>query len=254
MLAAERRKKIYELVDEQTSVKVADLSNLFSVTEETIRRDLEKLEKENKIKRLHGGAVKVSSNDSEVHFTEREILHVEEKRAIAAEAAKLISEGDKIILDASTTAWCLARCLPNISITVITNSVQVVNELMEKDRIEVICIGGRYSAKSHSFIGPLSERSLDNYHVHKAFISCKGVHITNGVRDSSELQALLKRQMIAHCEEAILMVDNSKVNAHSFSHIAPLSFIHTIICDDKIDKNFKLQAEEIGVNVKTVSL
>lgn len=92
---------------------------------------------------------------------------------------------------------------------------------MEKDRIEVICIGGRYSAKSHSFIGPLSERSLDNYHVHKAFISCKGVHITNGVRDSSELQALLKRQMIAHCEEAILMVDNSKVNAHSFSHIAP---------------------------------
>nr|WP_106782288.1 DeoR/GlpR family DNA-binding transcription regulator [Lysinibacillus timonensis] len=254
MLAAERRKKIYEMVDEHTAVKVTELSNIFSVTEETIRRDLEKLERENKIKRLHGGAVKVPTNDSEVHFTEREILHVEEKRVVATEAVKLIAEGDKIILDASTTAMFFARCLPNIPITVITNSVQVINELIEKDRIEKICLGGLYSTKTHSFTGPLSERSLENYHVNKAFISCKGVHITNGVRDSNEMQALLKRKMITHCDEAILMVDSSKINAHSFSPIVPLSDIHTIICDEGIDRTFKQQAEEIGVNVTIASL
>lgn len=249
MFAAERRKKICELVEQQDAVRVTDLSLLFSVTEETIRRDLEKLERDNKIIRQHGGAIKYTLTEGEVHFSEREILHVKEKRSIALAAAQLVHEGDKIILDASTTAWYLASCLPNIPLIVITNSVQVVNALIDKDKIEVICTGGRYSSRSHSFVGPLAERAVMNYHVNKSFISCKGTSILNGVSDSSELQAILKSIMVSNSDEVILMIDSSKINSHAFAHIADIEKINFLITDSLVDAKFKIQAEELGVQI-----
>ena len=110
MLVAERHHKIVELVNEKKSIRVSDMSKLFAVTEETIRRDLEKLEKENKLARSHGGAVSLHPNDSlEIPYSQREIMNVREKQKIAMEAIKHVFEGDKIILDASTTAWYMAK-------------------------------------------------------------------------------------------------------------------------------------------------
>jgi len=103
-------------------------------------------------------------------------------------------------------------------------------------------------------VGPLAERSIANYHVTKTFISCKGVHVKHGVSDSSELQALLKAQMLEHCDEAILLVDSSKIDTHSFAQIAPLHKIHTIICDENIDQTFKQQATNLGIRIQTVTL
>lgn len=249
MLAAERRNKICELLEENEAVRVTELSLLFSVTEETIRRDLEKLERENKVIRQHGGATKYKSNDNEVHFTEREILNVNEKKVIARHAATLVNEGDTIMIDASTTGWYLANSLPNIPLIVITNSVQVINELMHKDQIEAISTGGRYSAKSHSFVGPLAERSVMNYHVSKCFISCTGAHIAAGISDASEVQAILKTLMIASSDEVILMMDSSKTNKSAFAHITSIEEIDYLISDAKIDKKFKIQVQELNKNV-----
>lgn len=249
MLAAERRKKILELLNEQDSVKVTELSKLFSVTEETVRRDLEKLESEKKIKRQHGGAIKVDFSDNETHFSEREIQRVQEKKAIAELAATFVNEGDRILLDASTTAWYLANQLPNIPLIVITNSLQVVNELVSKDKIDVISTGGRYSSRSHSFIGPLAERSVMNYHVDKAFISCTGAHIFNGLSDSSELQAILKSLMVENSNEVILMMDSSKANKPAFSKISEFEKVNHLISDQQLDMKFIMQAEELGIKV-----
>lgn len=249
MLAAERRNKICELLEENDAVRVTELSVLFSVTEETVRRDLEKLERENKVIRQHGGATKYKSNDNEIHFTEREILNVNEKKLIAKHAAALVNEGDTIMIDASTTAWYLANSLPNIPLIVITNSVQVINELIHKDQIEVISTGGRYSSKSHSFVGPLAERSIMNYHVSKCFISCTGAHITNGISDSSELQAILKSLMIVNSDAVILMMDSSKTNKFAFAQVTNIEEIDYLISDSKLDTKFKIQAEELGANV-----
>lgn len=249
MLAAERRKKICELLEENDAVRVTELSVTFSVTEETIRRDLEKLEKDQKVIRQHGGAIKYAHTDGEIHFSEREILRVREKKMIAELASTLVQEGDKILLDASTTAWFLASNLPNIPLIVITNSVQVVNELVDKDKIEVISTGGRYSSRSHSFVGPLAERSVMHYRVNKAFISCTGAHILSGVSDSSELQAIIKSLMVAHSDEVILMMDSSKANSHAFAHITDIEKINYLITDTKINAKFKIQAEELGIKV-----
>lgn len=253
MLAAERHQKICELVNLHSVVRVAELSHMFSVTEETIRRDLEKLEKENKLSRSHGGAIKIPNVNSEIHFSEREITNVEEKKAIAFEAAKNVIEGDRIILDASTTAWYMAKALPNIPLTVITNSIQAAMELAAKDKIEVISTGGKLLSKSLSYVGPLAERSLESYHVNKTFLSCTAIHLQHGISDSVELQALLKKRMIKHSDRVILMVDSSKFDTHAFSFIAPISEIDEVITDGKINKASLVTLQEKNVQI-TVAL
>ncbi|KAF0822205.1 DeoR/GlpR family DNA-binding transcription regulator [Cytobacillus firmus] len=247
MLVAERQQKIVELVNIKSSVRVSELSEYFSVTEETIRRDLEKLERENKLKRSHGGAVSIQEEDPDV--AEREITNVTEKKAIANEAAKLVENGDRIILDASSTAWYMAKALPNIPLTVITNSIKVSMELSKKDKIEVISTGGKLDPKSMSHIGPLAARSLDMYHVNKVFISCKGIHLDNGLSDSNEEQAILKKRMGERSDKVFVMADSSKFGVKGFSQIMPINKAHYIITDSKVDFEIKKRLEELRLTI-----
>jgi DeoR/GlpR family transcriptional regulator of sugar metabolism len=249
VLLAERQRKIVELVNERLSIRVSELSKIFSVTEETIRRDLEKLEKENFLMRSHGGAVSIEKDQSETSYLEREILYASEKRAIALEAVKYIQPGDQIALDASTTAWYMAKELPDMPLTVLTNSIKVAVELSKKEQIRVISTGGQLLSKSLSYVGPLAERSLGLYHVNKTFLSCKGVHLKNGLSDNNELQALFKRNMIDISDQVILMVDSSKFDTRAFSQIVPLSSIHCIITDSELDYQLKKQFEELNLNI-----
>ncbi|WP_350302304.1 DeoR/GlpR family DNA-binding transcription regulator [Peribacillus frigoritolerans] len=253
MLVAQRHQKIVELVNERSSIRVTELSEIFSVTEETIRRDLEKLEKETKLKRSHGGAVSLQEDDSEIHFSERVITNVNEKKVIAYEAAKRIVEGDRIILDASTTAWYMSKALPNIPLTVITNSTKVVMELSKKEKIEVISTGGRLLSKSLSFVGPIAEKSLTMYHVNKTFLSCKGIHLEEGLSDSNEGQALLKKKMIERSDAVILMVDSSKFGKKAFSLIVPPSEVDEVITDREIDEVSRKLLEKRNVKVTIVN-
>src|SRR5690606_2933908 len=137
MLALQRYEIITKIVNERGSVRVSELSEICGVTEETIRRDLERLESQGRLRRSHGGAVSLNDEQQEIPFFEREITNVMEKKAIAQEAVKHVSEGDSIILDASSTAWYMASILPNMRLTVLTNAIKVALELSSKDKIEV---------------------------------------------------------------------------------------------------------------------
>ncbi|WP_456271148.1 DeoR/GlpR family DNA-binding transcription regulator [Bacillus sp. AK031] len=253
MLVAERHRKIVEVVNEKLSVRVTELSRLFNVTEETIRRDLEKLEKENLIRRSHGGAISIQDEQAETSYAEREITNAYKKNAIALEAVKLIKPGDQIVLDASTTAWYMAKEMPDLPLTVITNSIKVAVELSRKDQVKVVSTGGMLLPKSLSFVGPLAERSLNMYHVSKAFISCKGVHVDLGLSDSNEWQALLKRQMMGIADRTILMADSSKFGMRAFAQIAEITDISHVITDSEIEETFSSILEEKGVTVSLVS-
>lgn len=236
MLVAERHQKIVELVNEQKSIRVTELSQIFLKTEETIRRDLEKLENQGKLMRSHGGAVCVGDSEHlEISYVERELINVREKRIIAAEAITHVHEGDKIILDASTTAWYMASALPNIDITVLTNSIKVATELSLKDKITVISTGGLLRSESLSYIGPLAESSLESYHVNKAFISCKGFHLEYGMSESNEQQALVKEMMINRAEMVYIMVDHSKFGVQAFAKLSNIDRADYIITDNKVD-------------------
>ncbi|RKQ32499.1 DeoR/GlpR family DNA-binding transcription regulator [Oceanobacillus halophilus] len=253
MLVAERQSKIVNLVNERKSVRVSELSKLFSVTEETIRRDLEKLENEKKLARSHGGAVSIQSTDSfEIPYTTREIMNVQEKKEIALEAVKHVAVGDKVILDASTTAWYMAKALPNISITVLTNSIKVAMELSSKNEITVISTGGTLLSESLSYAGPLAESSMDSYYLNKAFISCKGLHLEQGISESQEQQARVKMKMIEKADTVYLMMDHSKLGAQAFSKIGDLDVVDYVIIDSNVDRRMVERLEDRGISVVEV--
>ncbi|WP_100404371.1 DeoR/GlpR family DNA-binding transcription regulator [Bacillus solitudinis] len=249
MLMEERYKKIIDLVNEHGSMRVTQLSQICEVTEETIRRDLAKLESDEKIVRSHGGAVSIQDKHHEIPYDKREVINAEEKKSIAAEAVRLVLPGDRIYLDASTTAWYMAAIIPNIVVTVLTNSIKVALELSEKDRIEVIVIGGTLSQHTLSFIGPLSERSLESYFVDKAFISCKGIDMKRGLSDSNELQARLKQKIMALSDKVYLLADSSKFGVHAFTRVSEIKAVHALITDKTTTKELIQELNEFGVNV-----
>ncbi|MBA4603353.1 DeoR/GlpR family DNA-binding transcription regulator [Thermoactinomyces mirandus] len=250
MLVGERQRMIVDLVNEQKSVRVSELSKIFSVTEETIRRDLEKLEKEKKLIRSHGGAISIQTPDSvEIPYTKREATNVLEKKQIALEAVKHVETGDKIILDASTTAWYMAKTLPDIPLTVLTNSIKVAMELSKKSRITVISTGGTLLSRSLSYVGPLAESSLDAYYVDKAFISCKGLHLERGISESDEQQSRVKQKMMKIADTVFLLMDFSKFGVQSFSRMGGLDQIDRIITDHQVDRQIVQQLEERGLDI-----
>ncbi|GGF96332.1 DeoR/GlpR family DNA-binding transcription regulator [Paenibacillus abyssi] len=249
MLVAERYEKIVQLVNENGSIRVSELSELCQVTEETIRRDLDRLEQAGRLRRSHGGAVSIKDQQPEIPYFEREITHAEEKRRIAEEAIKLIQPKDRILLDASSTAWYMASNLPDIPLTVLTNSIKVAMELSGKEKVEVISTGGQLASRSLSYVGPLAERSLDAYHVDKVFLSCKGVHLERGISESNELQARVKQKMIGMADEVILLADASKFGVQAFTHVADLNQVGTIITDRRASQEVMNGLEERGIPV-----
>ncbi|WP_188881899.1 DeoR/GlpR family DNA-binding transcription regulator [Alicyclobacillus cellulosilyticus] len=249
MLPAERHQKMVELINQRGSMRVSELSQIFEVTEETIRRDLDKLEAEGKIRRSHGGAVRIYDEAPEISYLEREGTQVQEKRKIAKEAQKLVQPGDRIILDASSTAWYLATILPDVPLTVLTNSARVAIELAGRERVEVILIGGILRPRSLSFVGPMAERFLEYYHVNKAFLSCKAVHPEHGVTEGNELQALVKRKMIEIADEVYILADHSKFGLRDFTHLVDLARVTAIITDDAADAEVCRELKARGVKV-----
>ncbi|WP_152393248.1 DeoR/GlpR family DNA-binding transcription regulator [Paenibacillus guangzhouensis] len=254
MLVLERYERIVQLVNERGSIRVTELSEFCGVTEETIRRDLDNLEKAGRLRRSHGGAIRIQDTDqqNETPFFEREVEHAEEKKRIALEAIKRIAPNDRIVLDASTTAWYMASFMPDMSLTVLTNSIKVATELSTKEKIQVLSTGGILASRSLSFVGPLTERTLESYHVDKAFISCKGIRFDRGLSESNEWQATVKRTMLNIADQVILLADSSKFGLQSFTRISGFGQITEIITDAGIDAETVTGLEELGIQTTKV--
>ncbi|WP_411346322.1 DeoR/GlpR family DNA-binding transcription regulator [Paenibacillus sp. WLX1005] len=252
MLVAERYDMIIKLVNEKGSMRVTELSERCQVTEETIRRDLDRLERQGMLKRSHGGAVSVKDEQPETPFSEREIMHADEKRRIAEQAVKLIQPNDRILLDASTTAWYMAASLPDIPLTVLTNSIRVATQLSNREKIQVISTGGQLVQRSLSFVGPLAERSLDTYYVNKLFLSCQGVHLERGVSESNELQGRVKQKMVGMADQVILLADASKFGVQAFAHVMNLNEVDELITDNRLPGETVRQLEEHDIRVTLV--
>lgn len=253
MLVAERYEKIVGLVNERGSIRVTELSELCQVTEETIRRDLDRLEAAGRLRRSHGGAVSVKEQQSETPYAEREVTFADEKKRISLEAIRFILPHDRIVLDASTTAWYMAAQLPDLPLTVVTNSMKVATELSGKPSIEVICTGGTLAPNSLSFVGPLAERALDSYHVDKAFISCKGMHLERGISESNELQARVKQKMLEIADTRFVLADASKLGFQALTHVAEWSLIDRVITDRRMDDEAAQSLRSIGLSVQVAT-
>jgi DeoR/GlpR family transcriptional regulator of sugar metabolism len=242
MLAVERLAAIEKALISTDSVSVATLSNLFSVTEETIRRDLDKIVlNDPSVVRVHGGAYKIKTFDHEAPYQLREQLLVEEKERIARVSFLRIQEGDTIMLDSSTTALHLAQYIKKstLKISVITNSLRIAAELSDCDHTNLIVTGGTYRQSSRSFVGYATTNMLKDLHACKAFISCSGVHEKFGLTDNNESEAQVRRLMLANSDHRHLLVDSDKFLRCKDFHIADFSEIHVFLTDREPDGNIK---------------
>lgn len=239
MLAVERRKRIKEIVAYNKSGTVLELAKAFSVTEETIRRDLKILESEGFLIRTHGGAFIKDSAQTETTFQFREQIYKESKQIIAQKCRPLISDGDTIFFDASTTAAHVSETVKDKEITVITNSLKILNSLCNYKNISLFSTGGALSTKSMSFVGRNACTCLQQYHVDKAFLSCDSLHIIYGLTDSSERQADIRQAAIGHAQEVYLIADYTKFDKTAFVNITDFSKISALITDQELSSKWK---------------
>ncbi len=250
MFALERQKKIMEMLASEGAVSVSRLSAELSVTEETVRRDLEKLEKQGSLRRTHGGAVTVDENTNEASLEKRKATNVVEKQKIAKIAAREIKEGDTIFLDASTTTFFMAKELKAMrNITVITNSLRVIVELDGIEHIKVISVGGVLS-NNQSFIGTLAENSIaENYVASKVFFSSKGITTEVGILESNEQECGIKKKMLKNSKHKYYLCDKSKLGGVGFVKLAQLDEIDCMITDAKPDGALMEKFKELEVKV-----
>lgn len=231
MIAPERHRRIIDYLQQNGTARVSALADLLSVTTETIRRDLEKLESVGQVVRAHGGAMVPDPRREESPFAERqEYLH-QEKAAIAAEAVSRLHPGDTIMIDSSTTLLEFARGIPDMQLTVITNSCHAIMALAGRPKVTVVCLGGILHTASMSFTGPAAEEQLRSYYVDKCFMSCRGLDLVGGVFDSSEVHATLKEIMLSRSREKYLLVDHTKFDSRSLARFSSVSDFSEIISD-----------------------
>ena len=230
MLAIERKNEILDKLRAEQRVLVSDLAEYYNVTEETIRRDLDKLEKEGYATKTYGGAILGNSTKTDLSYTIRNKTNVDAKNQIAALASRLIEDGDHLMLDDSSTSLYLAKKLKEKkNLTVITNSVELVVELNGIDGWTIILTGGRLKPDSLALVGDQTQQMLRRYHVDTAVMSSKGIDLKAGVTDSSEFHAQTKQSMLRCAKKKILILDSSKIDKVSFIDIAPLDAFDIVV-------------------------
>lgn len=260
MLAVDRQKKILQILNETDVVKVTELARRFSVTEETIRRDLARLEDARTLTRIHGGAIPIKINEHEQPISEREVNNQEIKFRLAEAAIALLQPGDTIGMDASTTVIQIAKSMPNESHLILTFSILAQIALKDREAITVISTGGRLLPSSMSYAGPMAESALEQFRVDKFFFSCQGLSIARGISETNEMQARMKLKMSSIAEKSILILDQSKLDQDGFALIGPISIIDTVIINGPVpqeyrqmfaDQNIEVIEVPVDVSVKT---
>jgi len=231
MLAVERHRRILKVVHSRGSVRTVEVAQSLAVTEETVRRDFEKLESEGQLIRAHGGAARIEANRRDLPLSSRETENVMEKRAIAKAAVSFIKPGETVLFDASSTVFELARILPDMALTVLTSALKVAVELSQRSSVQIVLIGGVVSPRSLSCQGPLADQALECYHIQKAFLSCRGIDAVRGLSEANDEQARLKRKMIALADHTYVLADHSKMGLKSAFFFAKAGEAGTVITD-----------------------
>ena len=212
--ADERQAEIARLVEDRGRARVTELAEAFGVSSVTIRKDLDALADHGRIVRTHGGAIAPRVRGQDLAYDVRDRLQQAEKAAIGKLAAARVKDGDSIIVDASTTSLYLARELmrrnAGQSLTIVTNSIRLATEMAVRPDISVLLMGGRVRGRSLSLVGQLGDGVLRRINVQKAFVGAAGFTTEDGLTETTEEEAQIKRAMVAAAREVYALVDHSK--------------------------------------------
>lgn len=248
MLAAERHRKIIEKLEQLGAVKVSELSEQFQVTEKTVREDLEKLEEKGLLKRTHGGAVlEQGGEDSLYPLQFPNSKHEQEKTAIALLALTCIEPNDIIALDAGSTTLEMAKRLPNMPVTVLTNDLLIIRELTAKDQVRLVIPGGY--RHNNLLIGAESQEWINRLNVHKLFLSTTGIHLEYGLTIFTEELTKLKKLYMENAKTVYCLADHSKFDKGALITFAGLDEIDCIITDEGIEADVAAKYEALDIRM-----
>jgi DeoR/GlpR family transcriptional regulator of sugar metabolism len=256
LVAAERRQRIVGLVQERGNAAVSELSDLFQVSEVTVRADLSSLARRGLVVRTHGGAMLPERQPTELTFATREVSNADVKRRIGMAAAELIENGHPVVLDASTTALQIARALRNKpalnEVTVITNGVHTALELLGLPGVSTILTGGQLRSTAVSLAGALATDLLAKVHASVGFFGARGLSTVQGLTDVNVQEVEMKAAMAAVCERVVAVVDHTKLGKVGLATFVPLANLSLVITDDAADRLLVAQLQRAGVEVQLV--
>lgn len=253
MLQAERKEIIKQKLQEQRSVSVNQLADEFDVTTETIRRDLSQLEHEGILIKTHGGAILRSRVMYSLSHSVLSTMYKDVKKALAYEASRFINPNDCIFLDWSTTVYELCDFIKDTPLTVISNSLDVLNFFADNNRVVTICPGGQFDITDHAFEGIETISFLKSHHFDKAFLSPRSIRLDSGLYDSNELMAELRRTVIENATNTTLLIDHTKIGRSSYAQICSFDKIHTLIIDDELPSEQKEMLARYNMQLIEVS-
>lgn len=249
----ERKVELLALLEDKKEMTTNELINYFQVSGATIRADLAKLEEQNQIRRVHGGAVYIGRQtlmESFESFVSRSQTNVREKNAIALKAVELITDSSTIMMDASSTVLHMTNYFEKFNrLTVISNGIQTAIELQKYRKFHTILVGGTLRYNSTALEGLLGADILNNLNADILFTSAHGFTTESGLSDYNPYEVELKSKMVNRSKQIIALLDYRKIGKVSTSSFCPTSQIHTIITDNKADSSYLDKIRKLGINV-----
>lgn len=248
-LVPERQKRVLEIVRQRNAVRVDELCEALSVSPATIRRDLEMLEAEGVLRRVHGGAVGDHTRLEEPLFDDKTRLAGEEKVRIARQAYSHVREGDTVYLDGGSTILELARLLrERTDITVVTNSLRAASELAVSGP-RLILLGGEFRRRSQTIVGTLTRSLLETIYLDTAFMGTIGV-TEQGLTTTDPNEAYTKELVMTRAQKVVLLADSTKIGKVSFAHAGNPGDIGLMITDGGANPRFIKKLKKLGVAVE----
>ena len=249
MTTYERRQSLLDILRKQPGLRVPELALTLDVSEGTVRNDLNALEEQGALMRVHGGAVLNQQDQFQnISFVRRYQQNAAAKLAIAREAAVLVNDGDSILMDASTTAYYFAKALSERKrLRVMTNGFEVARELAQNATNTVVLLGGVVNNESSSVTGLLSEHIIEELHIQKTFLSCSGFSLERGMTEVHLAEAQLKRKVIESSQELFALVDSTKFGKEDLTSFAHPGKIKCLFTDNHLSSEWAERLREAGI-------
>lgn len=253
MKTKERQEQLISLIPYNGYLMVKDLSERFDVTEETIRRDLQKIcDDDPSIKKVHGGVYRITEKESAAPEELRRVLLTEEKTLFASLSITLLHPGDTVILDSSTTSLFIAEEIrrKELPLHIITNSIQLSELFYNDEKTDVTLLGGKLRKTNRSLVGDNTIKMLNKYYANFAFLSPTSISREFGLSDNNEEERDVRLGMIEHAEKTILVVDHTKFGWTSPNLIAPLPAVDMVITDSQTDKEWQTIFNNLNIEYR----
>ena len=253
MIPAERRARIVESLEQRRSVRVSVLSEELGVSEMTIRRDLERLEQEGLLSRMHGGAILKRRMSEEPFYVASEREHSEEKRRIAQAAAAMIQPGETVFLSSGTTATqVLSHVSPDLKARIVTHNLGAVTAA-QRTSLDVVLLGGSYRPRSNTLAGAVAIETVGGFHASRFILGADGLSLDEGVTTPSLSLAGVERAMIRQTRgEVIVLADRSKIGVVGDFVICTLDDVQAVVVDDGVDEEVRDEMLRRGLRVVAV--